>query len=230
MIGLPLLCALLLSAPPPERASLDALWSLPATALGTQSLFRLRYGGPEGEGSFRLTLRLASPDHYRVTTVDAVGRMVWSLSVEGAGGLWIDHKERRYCRFEGAEQISAPALAPFSLPSLPAILFGRLPVSAVGELSLDGDALEFRDAAARRWTARREGDGLARWTLWSEAEPAIWYGLQGDEAVLSERAQGIQLRWRRVVSEPLLELPPPLTPPEGYAESCQTSSNPADLP
>lgn len=221
-------------ADPPARsptAPANApLWEIPATDLLQQRLFRLRYGGPEGEGSFRLTLRLAAPDRYRVTTVDAVGRAVWSLSVEGEEGLWIDHRRQRFCRFHGAVGLAAVPLEPFALPALPSVLLGRLPVAPRGAPHEDGSNLEFEDASGRRWTAHREGERLLKWTFWEQGEPAIWWSRQGEESVLSEREQGIQLRWRQVLAEPIAELPPAPAVPDGYAEGCEEASNPASMP
>ncbi len=215
------------SAPPPASAD---LWEIPASDLFQQRLFRMRYGGPEGEGSFRLTLRLAAPDRYRVTTVDAVGRAVWSLSLDGEDGLWIDHRQKRFCRFHGAMELAAVPLKPFALPALPSVLLGRLPVAPREAPYEDGAYLEFKDSAGRRWTATREGDQLTKWTFWEAGEPSIWWGRQGEEAVLSERAQGIQLRWRQVLAEPISELPPAPPVPEGYVAGCEEASNPAAMP
>lgn len=214
----------------PRAPESTALWEIPASELNQQRLFRLRYGGPEGEGSFRLTLRLAAPDRYRATTVDAVGRAVWSLAVDGEEGLWLDHRQKRFCRFRGAVGLAAVPLQPFALPALPAILLGRLPVPPKEAPNEDGAYLEFSDVSGRRWTAYRDGDKLQKWTFWENGEPAIWWGRQGEESVLSERAQGIQLRWRQVLAEPISGLPPAPAVPEGYAEGCEEASNPASMP
>lgn len=204
-------------------------WQIPPEELGVQSLFRLQYEGPEGQGGFRLTLRLQAADRYRVTTVDAVGRAVWNLAVDGENGLWVDHRQQRYCRFQGLLGLAAVPLSPFALPALPALLLGRLPEPPASPPTVSAGLLELVDLAGRRWTARLEDGKLSQWTLWEQGEPAVWWGLHGEESVLSERAQGVQLRWRRVLTEPLTELPPPPTVGEGYSSGCEQSSNPAGM-
>src|SRR5688572_11007846 len=56
-------------------------WEIPADAYGTQRLYRAHYTGPEGDGSFHVTLRLASPVRYQIVAGDPVGRSLWALDV-----------------------------------------------------------------------------------------------------------------------------------------------------
>lgn len=215
----------------PESATPAATepWQIPPKEMGQQSLFRVQYDGPEGQGGFRLTLRFEAPDRYRVTTVDAVGRAVWNLSVEGESGLWVDHRNQRFCRFQGLLGLASVPLSPFALPALPALLFGRLPEPPAAPPFVSEQLLEYRDRSGRRWTARLEAGEILQWTVWENDEPAVWWGLRGEEAILSERAEGIQLRWRRVLTEPLGELPALPSLDERYVSDCLQAANPAEL-
>lgn len=222
-------------APTRDPANLEApapaeLWQLPASELLMQSLFRVQYQGPEGQGSFRLTLRLAAANRYRVTTVDSVGRTIWTLWVEGDKGLWVDHHQHLFCRFEGELGLESVPLSPFALPALPALLLARLPEPPRATPAVSEGSLEMVDRSGRRWTARLEKGELVQWTLWELGEPAVWWARLGEESILSERARGIQLRWRRVLSEPLAELPPESPVGENYVSGCRPASNPARLP
>src|SRR6476659_11516463 len=67
------------SRPTPPRVLLP--WQMPQEAYGSQRLYRVSYSGPEGEGSFKVTLRLVSPARYQIQAVDPVGRSLWSLDV-----------------------------------------------------------------------------------------------------------------------------------------------------
>jgi hypothetical protein len=120
------------------------------------------YSGPQGEGSLRLTLRLASASRYQVTTADPVGRPLWSLDVAEDSGLWLDHRNRAFCKFEGTFDISGVPLAPFPLLSLPSLLLGRLPAEPAAAPQQKGRDLTFKDAMERRWTATLAGNASRR--------------------------------------------------------------------
>ncbi len=229
-------------APPPAPAAAPAPpWEIPAALLDRQRLYRVRYEGPEGEGSLRLTLWLDDPEHYDARAADQLGRPLWSLSVRGAGGLWVDHRAEAWCRLDGALDLAGLPLAPFPLAALPHLLLGRLPARPAGGAGATprAGAIEIVDAEGRRWTAELAGgstdggatDGvsteggapvswtLLNWTLWGRdaaAGPVLTWVDAGGEAVLSDRGAGVQLRWREAVSEPLGGLPAPLEPPAGY--------------
>jgi len=206
-------------------------WEMPAAALGTQRLFRVSYDGPDGDGSFRLTLRLAGADRYQVVAVDPLGRSLWTLDAEADEGLWIDHRARAVCRLTGSFDVVASRLTPFPLAALPSLLLGRLPEppaageegepeSGVEPTAGDGRRLDYRDASGRRWTAIL---GPAGPRSWSFAEPGdetpsvFWSRAEAGEAYLSDRLRGVQLRWRETVAEPLAALTPLAAPP-GFAE------------
>ncbi|MGB5295696.1 MAG: hypothetical protein WBP34_12140, partial [Thermoanaerobaculia bacterium] len=64
------------------------------------------------------------------------------------------------------------------------------------------------------------------WVLWEESRPALWWSRQGEVGVLSHR-QGIQIRWREIVNEPLQSPLVDLQVPSGYESlECHTR----DLP
>lgn len=233
-------------AAPATAADLDAApWQVPPSALGTQRLYRVGYNGPDGGGSFRLTLRLAAPERYQVRAVDAIGRALWSLDVAGTSGLWLDHRADAACRPSGSLEVAAGELTPFPLASLPALLLGRLPAVPAGPLEEpgpevgdetaaargdeDGDEdaaptaagdrrLAFADAEGRRWSATLAAGAPVSWAM-SEpggAAPTVWWRRLAGEHLLSDRARGVQLRWRESVVEPLRGALAPLEVPAGF--------------
>jgi hypothetical protein len=202
--------------------------------------------GAEGQGSLKLTLRLAAPRRYQAQAADPLGRAVWSLDVEGGKGLWLDHRARLFCRLESAFDLAAfLPLGPLSLDALPPLLLGRLPVApadpagvaiqppagtpagsgpgaggAEAGVGLGGPVqLAYSDAAGRRWTAvLRDGRPIS-WGLWrdSAAGPVLsWLDSGGGWAVLSDRRKGVHVRWRQTVREELRSPLVPLAPPADY--------------
>jgi hypothetical protein len=217
-----------------------APWEVPAGALGTQRLYRVTYDGPDGGGSFRLTLRLATAQHYQVRAVDPVGRALWSLGVAGASGLWLDHRAGAACRLSGSLDLAAGQLTPFPLASLPALLLGRLPAApagpleeagagetepaAAGEADVEttvagGRRLAFHDAEGRRWSATLDGGEPSSWAMTEpgEASPSVWWRRHAGEHLLSDRVRGVQLRWRESVVEPLPGPLDTLEPPPAFS-------------
>ena len=229
-------------APPPSPAAAEpapAAWEIPPRLLDSQRLYRVRYQGPEGEGGLRLTLQLDDPERYRARAADLLGRPLWSLYFDGGGGLWVDHRADVYCRLHGHADLTGLArlaLAPFPLAALPPLLLGRLPAApSAGTVpaAAAGTTIDYRDAEGRRWTASLTGDGAPEsWALWGEGAaggPVLTWLAAGGEAVLSDRAAGIQLRWREVVAEPLAGVLEPAEPPAGYREvSCPEAAAAAD--
>jgi hypothetical protein len=122
---------------------------VPAAAYGSQILYRVAVSGAEGEGSLKLTLRLASPARYQAQAVDPLGRAIWGLDVDGDRGLWLDHRAHTYCRLAGAPDLAFLPLGPLSLAALPPLLLGRLPVPPADP------------AAVVRGTTGSGGDGAA---------------------------------------------------------------------
>lgn len=192
-------------------------WEVPPSALGTQRLFRVSYDGPDGGGSFRLTLRLTAADRYQVRAVDPVGRALWSLDVAGSSGLWLDHRAEAACRLEGSLDLAAGRLTPFPLAALPALLLGRLPAPPDGaveeptageegaeagagdtveadESDADGDA----DAGGARRRLAFADAGGRRWSATLDGETPLSWALTepGDAAPT--------VWWRRHAGEQLL--------------------------
>jgi hypothetical protein len=201
------------------------LFGLSPTLLQTQRLFRARYDGPEGEGGFRLTLRLAAADRYQARAVDALGRGVWSLDATSEGSLWLDLRKKVYCRFEGPLDLEGTPLSPLPVAGFPALLLGRLPVPAASPPRRVEDELRFEDGSGRQWRVRSEAGAIVGWTLYEGGEPVAWWSLGREEAVLSDRRQGVQLRWRQVVAEPLAGDLAPLEVPEGFTRvACEEAA------
>lgn len=243
---------------PGREAAAGLPWEVPFSAFPTQRLYRVSYDGPEGGGSFKLTLRLAAPARYQVMAADPLGRPLWSLDagVDGAGepaasssgwemdvagGLWLDHRNRLLCHLRGRLEIAH--LTPFPVAALPALLLGRLPAApasgevapgvaaalAAGEPPLPG-SLSYADADGRRWTATLAGGRPRAWSMREPGEgmAAVTWSGAGGEAVLSDRGRGVQVRWREVVAEPLGTLHP-LPAPADYVEvDCAAAYRPSE--
>jgi hypothetical protein len=217
------------SQPAPARNLLP--WQVPQEAYGSQRLYRVSYSGPEGEGSFKVTLRLVSPARYQVQASDPLGRSLWSLDVNHDDGLWLNHHSRNYCQFAGRFDVSGVPLGPFPLLSLPSLLMGRVPGEpATGSPTAEarGREFDFKDAEDRRWTgALGEGGSVLSWTLSEGSTPKVWWMRREDWAILSDRERGVQVRWREVLRENLDREPPRLVPPSDYKK---TPCGEPDLP
>jgi hypothetical protein len=197
-------------------------WEIPAGAFGSQRLYRVSYSGPEGEGSFRVTLRLVAADHYQVQAVDPVGRSLWSLDVSGGRGLSLNHRARTFCAFEGSFDLSGVSLGPFPLLSLPAMLLGRVPAVPAEPPKEEKGGISFHDGSGRRWSATVGPQGVVEsWTLWEDGGPAAWWIVRDNWSILSERSRGRQVRWREVLREALTTPPAPLQKPTGFREECE---------
>ncbi len=211
-----------------------APWLVPPAAYGTQRLFRLHYQGPEGEGTLRLILRLASPERYRLVIADRLGRSLFTLDAAPTGGLLLDHREGLACPLEAGVEIEGLPVHPLPFEALPAVLLGRLPAApARGRPEpAAGGGLEFRDATGRRWTAEVGERGEVRsWTLWQQGEPSLWWRSDGGQAVLSERERGAQASWRELGSEPLARPLPSPEMPAGFEPGvCGTAAEAIDSP
>ena len=198
----------------------DEPWQIPRAAYGLQRLYRVSFTSPEGEGSFRLTLRLVAPGRYQASAVDPVGRTLWSLDVAGDRGLFLDHRNRLFCPFEGGFDISGVPLSPFPLLSLPALLLGRVPAEPAGAPTREGERVSFQDDRGRRWDATVRDGALSGWILRDEQGPAAYLTRQDGWSILSDRRQGVQVRWREILREELRGEPEPLATPSGYREDC----------
>ena len=200
-------------------------WQIPSEAFGTQRLFRVSYSGPEGEGSFKVTLRLASLMRYQLQAADPVGRALWGVDVSSGQGVWLDHRNKLTCSFQGAFDVSGIPLGPFPLLSLPSLLLGRVPAEpAEGtEPERHGREVGFEDGAGRHWVAEMgEGGAVDGWNLRDGDQPSVWFMRRDGWAYLSDRTRKVQVRWREVLRENLQREPEPLVRPSGYREgSCR---------
>jgi hypothetical protein len=203
-------------------------WLLSADAFATQRLFRGSYSGPEGDGSVRATLRLASAERFQLDVADRLGRAAASLQVAPGSQLAIDHRRRIYCSQPGGLLLPGLGLLPLAAGELPAVLLGALPAAPAeaGTTVAESGELDYRDPRNRRWTATLLAGQPVRWALWDE-EGALWWWRAESTAAgkraggrLSHRS-GRQLRWQEVVVEPLAGAPAGVTPPPaGYGEDC----------
>lgn len=216
-----------------QAAGAAAAWEVPASAYGQQTLYRVMVTGAEGQGSLKLTLRLAAPHRYQAQAADPLGRALWSLDVDDASGLWLDHRARVYCHLAGVLDLKFLPLRPLSLDALPPLLLGRLPVapadpatvkmrplSGAGTGGADSE-IAYDDTAGRAWTALlRDGQPLS-WGLHDSAPgPVLSWLASGGWSVLMDRRKGVEVRWRQALREHLAPLAP-LVPPADYrAGSC----------
>jgi hypothetical protein len=186
--------------------------------LGTQNLFRVRYGGPKGAGGLRLILRLDTIDRFQLVASDVLGRAVWSMELYDQQVLLVDHSAKTYCVAGMELALPEVVLDPLPVRSLPSVLLGYLPV-AVSADSVTGDArFDFTDPDNRRWTGSFEAGKPSSWMLWEEEQQVLWWTRQDKGGILSHR-QGVQFRWRTVVREPLESTFERLAVPESYTRA-----------
>lgn len=166
-----------------------------------------------------MTLRLATPDRYQLQAVDPVGRSLWSLDVSQNRGLFLNHRSRSSCLFEGSFALSGVSLGPFPLLALPTLLVGRLPAQPAGEPETEGGEISFRDSADRVWTAVVGDDGLLQsWNMKEGAGPSLLWVRSEGWAILSDRERNVQVRWREVLGEKAEGELTALEVPSGYRE------------
>jgi hypothetical protein len=173
----------------------------------------------------KLILKLSSEDRFQVTTTDSLGRPLWSLQASGTETLLIDHRGKEFCKASDL-RLPDPVLAAMPWQSLPRVLLGYLPTEPESIESSSAEEIDFRGSDGRRWTSRLDGGRPTTWILWEESRPALWWARQGEGGVLSHR-QGIQVRWREIVNEPLKSPLVDLQIPSGYAP---TECHARDLP
>jgi hypothetical protein len=218
-IFIPLLyaCASAPAAPQPTVEADGLPWEVPASAIGTQQLFRMSYSGPRGEGSFRLALKLESAARYQASAVDPLGRALWSLDVTAERGLFLDHRARAACTVEGALSLVGAPLDRIELSDLPKLLLGRVPVhpreTAIAETA---EEIDLAGAAGEVWKVKLTHGRPVRWILLRAGERAASWTLEKSEAILADRTGG-KLRWRSSVAEPLRAPLAPLKAPADYA-------------
>jgi len=203
------------SAPRPEAAG-EEPWQLPVAELGSQSLFRMSYRGPQGSAGLKLILRLRNETAYSLAAADLFGRPLWTLAVGGGKALWIDDRAGRWCALGNAVRLPDIGVPDLPLRAVPALLLGRVPLGPAERLG--GAAREYRDADGRRWTLVARAGEVASWTYWEGERPSLWFNTQGGEMVLSSRQREAQVRWRRTLREPLAEVVAEPAPPPGFSQ------------
>lgn len=210
-------------------------WEIPPAAQNTQRLYRVSYQGPEGKLGFRLTLYLMGAADFRMDAADGVGRRVFSLEVApgpapaGAEGsapapasaaLWLDHRNKVYCRLAPSGLPRDLPLANLPLEALPRLLLGVMPAPPAGELVEQEGKISFKDAAGQEWSGSLGASGaLEGWTLAQAGQPIAFWQRQPSETIYSDRRAGLQVRLQEQVVEQLAARPAALQIPDGYLES-----------
>jgi hypothetical protein len=205
-------------------AALVAPWQLPVARLGSQSLFRLRIEGPDGEGSLRLLLRLVSAERYQLLVSDRLGRAVYALDAQAGEGLLIDHQKQRVCAIGNSFELEGVPLDPIPVAAVPALLLGRVPTQPAPpdpDWPPDGE-VTFTDDRGRPWSVTLAAGEPVAWSLLEAGRPALWWRRTERGFLLSDRVRGVQLSWEESVREPLAGELRPLQVPAGYAtEDCR---------
>ncbi len=209
---------------PAALAEAGQPWTLPADALATQRLYRVKYDGPEGKLNFKLTLYLEAADRYRLLAADPLGRKLWELSLEpGDQAVLIDHRGKRYCQHNSANLLTVVPLARLPLLALPQLLLGRLPAKPAAELQLSETTASYRDAQGQLWQAGLERGRLQWWSLVEAGQAIAWWRPAEDGAggIFSDRRGQQQVRWREVIQEQLMApLERPEVPPKYELGDC----------
>ncbi len=186
-----------------SRAISAEPWQLPEGAFPSQRLYRVKYRGPQGDVGFKLTLYLETEAKYRMLASD-LGRKLWSLSVDGEGeAVWLDYRQKQYCRASAARELRFLPLADLPLVSLPKLLLGRLPAEPAANLARGERNLSFLDARGFQWNGELDGEQLSWWSLIEAGEAVIWWRREDSGGVFSDRRGEQEVRWREVVREQL---------------------------
>ena len=215
-------------APAGRPVPVTAPWEIPPAEWRTQRIVRMRYEGPEGNGTLRLVLRFEDPESFHVSASDRLGRRWWDLNVREGDALVLWVRERSFCRYAGDLEIPALSLGPVQARAVAALLMRRLPAppadagvweeAAVSGRPDRGVELDFEDRRGRRWTTVTTTAGPNRWTLWhGDRVRASWSRDAEGMAQLVESDTGLELRWFQ--PRPATELTSPLPAsaiPSGY--------------
>lgn len=205
-----------------------APWEIPETEWRTQRIVRMRYRGPEGNGTLRLVLRFEDPERFHVQASDRLGRRWWDLNVREGNALVLWVRERTFCRYAGDLEIPALSLGPVPARAVAALLMGRLPappadVRVWEEAAVTGRTdgsveIDFEDRRGRRWTTETTTAGPDRWTLWRDGHArASWSADVDGVARLVESGAGLELRWIQPKTATGLAAPLPAPAvPSGY--------------
>lgn len=197
----------------------DEPWEIPAESYSTQRLYRVRYEGPEGRASFKLTLYFVEDDHFRMRAADGLGRKLWDLAVDtDDAALWLDHRNKEYCEARGAGRLAIVPLAQMPLVALPRLLLGRMPAPPASELQRSPAGVAYRDERGQLWNGGLEDGRLLWWTLLEDGKPVTWWRQENGEGIFTDLVGHQKLIWREVVHEALRQAPEPLHVPDSYRE------------
>jgi hypothetical protein len=197
-----------------------AAWEIPAASIGTQRLYRVQYQNAQDKLGFRLSLYLSSPRTYRMEASDGIGRRIFSLELRDADALWLDHRERTFCRVGEIDTALRIPLADLPLLSLPKLLLGVMPMPPATDTAQDAKAISYLDARGQKWSGGFGLDGnLEWWSLVQGGEPVAWWQRKDKESIFSDRRGGVQLRWIEMVVERLEGAREPLKAPPGFEEA-----------
>lgn len=189
----------------------------PGDAAGTQTLYRVEVDDGRDSGTLRLVVRERGEES-EIEVADRLGRALWKWLERGRESVWLDLEGRRWCPRWLGHQLAPlpPALGGAALRRL---LRGEIPEQLQGLGEGDGTSRAVGDAG--RWTVERSAGRISSWSLERDGELAWWW--RGSEAggTLSSR-QGVQVRWRRVVTEPLAGSTHGPLVPEGFERDCRS--------
>ena len=194
-------------------------WELPAEAYPTQRLFRVKYEGPEGKASFKLTLYLQAAERYRMAAADGLGRKLWTLDLDQGGqALWLDHRQEAWCSTVG-DRLDFVPLARLPLVALPRLLLGRVPAVPAGLVQRSGEGhFTYSDRSGQSWNGSTR-DGQLEWWSLGEGDGAVaWWRREEEGGSFVHREKAQQVRWEETVREPLASALEELQIPRGYAE------------
>lgn len=181
-------------------------WEIPGAEWGTQRIVKMRYDGPEGDGTLHLVLRFESPDRFHVEASDRLGRRWWDLNVQDGNALVLWVRDRTFCRYGGDLEIPALSLGPVPAGAIAALLLRRLPAPPVDSGVVEAAAaagsgaveLDFEDGWDRRWTVVTTASAPRSWTLHRGAGTRASWRVDADGmSRLVEPEAGLELSWRQ---------------------------------
>lgn len=185
-------------------------WELTDDMRSTQRLYRVRFEGKDGDGRFRLVLRMVDRERFQLRATDPLGRSVWTLHADRGESIFLDHRRKNFCSFGPRVDFTELYLGSFPARDLPALILGRVPAAPEGSphWSSHEDSgaqeLEFMDGEARRWVCYLDQGRLVGWSLFSAGGNQLASLEQkGAELLLADRRRGLEVRWREVAAEPL---------------------------
>lgn len=201
----------------PKRPVGGEPWETPTSAHPSQRLYRVKYRGPEGKLSFKLSLYLETPTHYQMQAADGLGRKAWTLAFDSDGSsLWLNYRQKTYCASSNAGELALVPLARLPLVALPKLLLGRLPAEPATDLRRTGEHISFLDARGQLWNgALRNGD-IEWWSLVEGGEPIAWWRREESGGTFTHLGTEQQVVWREITREPLAHALVPLQIPAGF--------------